>query len=200
MRMISGIALVCVAVLALGGCSSSPKKEEKTVIKENEPGYLQDIVLTVGKVNIVNEVPYTSQTTARDFHVDVTDRLSDFLRDSLRPEGARGALEVAIRNVNVTHETEASDNSIAPLVNVAGFDVYTIDIEIELRRGAENVQLYEGRRISAQRRVKMSEHLSYAKRQEEQENAVKGMMADLKDSLVKNLSELQLIMPRLTIR
>ena len=194
------LAVFCIVTMAaLSACSSAPKSEEKTVIKQQHPGELSGIILTVGKVNIVDEVPADSEVSAREFHVPLKERLTGFLQENLRAEGSYGALEVALRNVSVKHGTEPSDNSFARMIDMAGYDVYTMDVEIELRRGAEHVQLYEGRRISAQRRVKMSEHLSYAKREKEQQEAVNAMLADLKEALVKNLSELQLIMPRLTI-
>ncbi len=190
------IILSGLAVFWLAACAASPSGTEngssRIELENSAP-----IDVNVASVDVVNETRQ-ALNTPRDFYVSLDQELVRFLKEDFRPRGLDGAIEIAIKDVSVKHEEQPSDNSFAKMINMGGYDVYDMTIEIELRRGAESVQLYEGRRMRAHSRLKMSEHLSPVKRENQQTEAVKEMLLDLKSSLEKTLLEYDLIMPVLT--
>ena len=111
--------------------------------------------------------------------------VQDYFNNRFEAAGATGKLGVTIRNVQVTHDVVAPENSIGAMVGVGKFDRYKVLVDIDIEGFGIGQTRDVGTSFVVTRDIKVSEFASLVERQKAQMRALDNMVDDIDETVQK---------------
>lgn len=164
------------AVLSLAACSSVPAGKPLRTLTF---AHLQPIPINVGEIkthNATEEIPGV-------FVISPYTAIQDYLHARFAPGGYDGTLEGVIEDAAVVHSYEQSTSGTGRFLNVGGFDVYDMNVNLRLSHLDRSGGMIMSTTINARRVVKVSEHASIAEREKRQFEGMKSLFTDLDNAV-----------------
>ncbi|MGQ0527072.1 MAG: hypothetical protein ACT4OY_03445 [Alphaproteobacteria bacterium] len=169
---LSRLALLMLSILPLA-CASIPHPEGKPMPALNFSA-LQPIPVKVGRIEVIDSSPLKSA----DFIVPPEQTLRDYLNARFSAQGSQDALRARITSATVT-SAEKKAEGVGKYLDVAGHNVYRIDIGVTLEHVTDTGQILYSRGLKATRTMSITEHASVAEREKHQFRGMEEMFSEL---------------------
>lgn len=178
-NIIPRVFIVGLSFALLAGCASAP---EATATPGLTFQHLRPVAVNARNIQTnVNPGPEVD-----GFVVSPYNAAENYIQSRFRADGAKDTLRTSFEKVGVTHTHEGAKNKIAGYLDVAGFDVYKVDLFLRLEHVSETGTVLYGNTIHAARVMKITEHASIAEREKHQLEGLEILFKDL-DEQVKTV-------------
>lgn len=190
MRHYVFLAAAALLSLFLWGCASKEGVEGKPLPDFNFQ-YIEKIPVQVGAVEALNR--YGGNKLRDDlgdqYAVSPDQTLQRFLDSRFQPQAMRGRLVLEIQEASVFRFEEDSKNRVAQWLDVAGYEEYLLTLSVNVR--AIDIPGYKelSKVLTAQRKIKFSEHASVAEREYHQFEALEKAIKDMDTALQRVVKE-----------
>lgn len=95
--------------------------------------------------------------------------------------GQRGTLKILVEQAVVLKTHEKAQHQVANFLDVAGFDVYNVIVQVRIEHLDSQGFVKQGNVVTARRFIKISEHASLAERDRRQLEGMEALFNDLDD-------------------
>jgi hypothetical protein len=153
--------------------------------------YIEPVSVNVANVEALNHYGSAKHTAdvGHLFVVQPDETFRKYLQSRYKPVGPRGNLVLEIQEASVFEFDEDADSKIVNWMGVGGFQEYNLTLKV-LARALDIPGFNEKSKvITAQRRVKMSEHASVAERERLQFEALEKAMHDIDTALQRSIRQ-----------
>lgn len=169
------LASCLLALTLMTGCSTSIPEGKYMPAQTFEN--LQPLSLAV-KNKSIRTVP-ESNAAIDTFPFDLSEMAQLYLDRKIKPTGVQGTLVASVDEATITDMHQKSDSKAIGWLGMGGFDLYEVHLKIRLEHRADNGDLIYGNTVNAQRQVKISQHLSIAKREADQFEALEKLFMEM---------------------
>jgi hypothetical protein len=172
-------AMLLFLSVSVCGCSSL------TNLQGNAPAsltfaHIAPANIPVKNISISSSAPLEGHVPD-SFVMDVDDWLSSYFSHKIKPDDELGGgiLSVNIQDLRLSERYEPHGSAVVRFFELSGYDVYTLEIQVDVR--ADDITGFEtyGTRMEFERSVKVPEHASLAQRDVMQTQLVEQLTLDL---------------------
>lgn len=190
MKKFSAVSfLLALASLFVFGCSGG-HPEGKPIPRFNFD-HIEAFPVDVSAVEAINH--YSQAKPANDassmFVMAPDETLQRYLQSRYQARGQRGRLVFEIQEASVYQFNQEAASAPARWLDVGGYEEYNLTLKVKVR--ALDIPGYteKSRVITAQRRLKLSEHASLAERESRQFEALEKAMHDVDNAVQRAIRE-----------
>lgn len=186
MKRISLISLVVLAACSSPGIDG--KRPPDLTFQHIRP-----VNLPVSDVVVEQGPGATTASNATSFVVPFEQVIEDYIHKKIQSVGGDKRLKVIVEESSVKERFEPSPNKVAGFLDVAGFDIYDLNLVLNVM-AEDSIGGRKGVRLKLARMIKVTEHASVAERELRQTEGVEALFRELDTNMTRiTLQELDLI-------
>ncbi len=173
---------------ALCACASNPHPKGKPLPLLTFE-HIKPLGLSVDSVEIENLYKTSAHPAdiSQEYIMVPGTAVERYLKARFQPIGGQGKLKAVIEEASVFYFDSPSQNSLGRWLNVAGTEEYSLTLKLHLMHRDDPTYREQGKVITATRRVRISEHVSLADREQRQLEGLEAMLDDLDAAVTRTV-------------